>query len=115
MAESVSGADHRVPLDEEALEGADRVEIMAALFENFVAQQGGLCLSLLGELDSERSSGSETSISEGDLEAAKHVVDQLEMIEFKTHGNLTPDEAAHLRKTITVLGEALLRKLGDKA
>lgn len=95
--------------------GADRVEIMAALFENFVAQQGGLCLSLLGELDSDRSSGSETSISEGDLEAAKHVVDQLEMIEFKTHGNLTPDEAAHLRKTITVLGEALLRKLGDKA
>ena len=39
---------HRVPLDEEGLDGAGREEIMSALFESFVTQQGSLGLSLLG-------------------------------------------------------------------
>ncbi len=108
-----SSADKRpnlVPLDENRLESADRDEIMSALFESFVTQQGSLGLSLLGEIPSR--SGEDT---DPDLESAKLVIDQLEMIEFKTRGNLLPDEAAFLRKTLTILGEAFFRKVGPMA
>ena len=93
-----------VRLDESALEQADREEIMGALFESFVTQQGSLGLSLLGELPD--------SSAQPDIANAKLVIDQLEMFEFKCRGNLSPNEAAFLRKTITVLGEALVSKLG---
>lgn len=95
-----------VSVDESSLEGADRVEIMGALFESFVTQQGSLGLSLLGELPNEE--GDPLSL---DIDSAKLVIDQLEMFEFKTRGNLLPEEAAFLRKTLTILGEALVRKL----
>lgn len=93
------------PLEESSLQGADRGQIMSALFENFVTQQGSLGLSLLGELP-----GTE---NQSDVASAKLVIDQLEMFEFKTRGNLSPEEAAFLRKTLTVLGEALVTKLGS--
>ena len=93
-------------LDEEALSEADRDGIMGALFESFVTQQGSLGLSLMGELP-----GGDQGNSRPDLESAKLVIDQLEMFEFKSRGNLSPEEAAFLRKTLTVLGETLFRKL----
>ena len=96
-----------VPLNEGPLESADRTEIMSALFESFVTQQGSLGLSLLGEL----SDGSQAA-EDVDVESAKLVIDQLEMFEFKTRGNLSPEEAAFLRKTLTILGEALFRRMG---
>ncbi len=100
-----------VPLNEAPLESADRTEIMSALFESFVTQQGSLGLSLLGDLPSE---GGEEDRGV-DVESAKLVIDQLEMFEFKTRGNLSPEEAAFLRKTLTLLGEALFRRVGPEA
>ncbi len=97
---------HRVPLDEEALDGAGREEIMSALFESFVTQQGSLGLSLLGELP-----GVDGATQSPDVENAKLVIDQLEMLEHKSRGNLSPEEAAFLRKTVTVLREAFAAKL----
>ena len=96
----------RVPLDEEGLDGAGREEIMSALFESFVTQQGSLGLSLLGELP-----GVDGATQSPDLENAKLVIDQLEMLEHKSRGNLSPEEAAFLRKTVTVLREAFAVKL----
>ena len=97
---------HWVPLDEEGLDGAGREEIMSALFESFVTQQGSLGLSLLGELP-----GVDGATRSPDLENAKLVIDQLEMLEHKSRGNLSPKEATFLRKTVTVLREAFAVKL----
>ena len=97
-----------VSVDESSLDSADRVEIMGALFESFVTQQGSLGLSLLGELPDEGG-----GVLSPDIESAKLVIDQLEMFEFKTRGNLLPEEAAFLRKTVTSLGDALIRKLAS--
>ncbi len=109
MADSDSNVPF-VPLNEAALEGADRDAIMGALFESFVTQQGALGLSLLGELpDSSQNQSEGDASAPVDVENAKLVIDQLEMFEFKTQGNLTPEEAAFLRKTITVLHEAMVR------
>lgn len=96
-----------VSLDEDSLENAEKGEIMSALFESFVTQQGSLGLSLLGEIP-----GRNGEEADPDLESAKLVIDQLEMFEFKTRGNLLPDEAAYLRRTLTILGEAFFRKVG---
>lgn len=106
MPDRVNSARVGPLLDEGALSEADRAAIMGALFESFVTQQASLGLSLMGELP-----GEDEEISRPDLESAKLVVDQLEMFEFKSRGNLSPEEAAFLRKTLTVLGEALIRKL----
>jgi hypothetical protein len=106
MPDSSDPKPELVPVNESSLESADRVEIMGALFESFVTQQGSLGLSLLGELPDERG-----GLLSPDIESAKLVIDQLEMFEFKTRGNLLPEEAAFLRKTLTILGEALIRKL----
>ena len=108
MPDSVSERPDLVPVNEEDLGAADKGEIMSALFESFVTQQGSLGLSLLGEISDDAEHDSSP-----DLESAKLVIDQLEMFEFKTKGNLSPEEAAFLRKTLTVLGEALFRKVGQ--
>ena len=106
MPDVVPESPEFVPVDEARLETADRAEIMGALFESFVTQQGSLGLSLMGELPPDAGGGIAP-----DLESAKLVIDQLEMFEFKTKGNLSAAEAAFLRKTITVLGEALMRRV----
>jgi len=43
-----------------------------------------------------------------DLEAAKFFIDQLEMLEFKTKGNLSPEEAALLKQSLMSLRMAFV-------
>jgi hypothetical protein len=43
-----------------------------------------------------------------DLEAAKFFIDQLEMLEFKTKGNLNPEEAAMLKQSLMSLRMAFV-------
>ncbi len=72
--------------------------IHGALFEDFVIQQGQTALVLMGRLPGE------TDLDDTpDLEAAKVLIDQLEMLRFKTQGNLRPEETLLLDRSLRVL------------
>jgi len=84
------------PLAEEALAQATTAEIHSALFAQFVTGQAQMTLMLLGKFPNPQTGQVEAPIPE----AAKLFIDQLEMIEAKTHGNLTPDETRLLRQML---------------
>ena len=80
------------------LANASREEIMSALFAHMVMQQSNLAVVLLGKVP-EPGTG-ETVL---DIESAKMIIDQLEMLEFKSKGNLSADETHLLQETLTTL------------
>lgn len=71
---------------------------MSALFAHMVMQQSNLAVVLLGKAP-EPGSGEIVF----DLESAKMLIDQLEMLEFKTKGNLSEYESHLLQQTLTTL------------
>jgi hypothetical protein len=77
-------------------ESAD--EMRSALFAQLVMQQSSMATMLLG-----KKPHPETGQIVRDLEAAKFFIDQLEMLEFKTKGNLSPEEAALLKQSLMSL------------
>jgi hypothetical protein len=68
------------------------------LFTGMVMQQANLAMICLG-----RSPRPDSGESRVDLEAASLFIDTLEMIEARTRGNLSADEAILLRETLTSL------------
>lgn len=74
----------------------NREEIMSALFANMVVQQTNLALMLLGKVPNP-----ETGEPMQDLDAAKMFIDQLEMLEAKTRGNLDKNEERLLAQSLT--------------
>jgi len=96
-------------LDEDSLSDADRSEIMTALFKQLVMQQTNMALMFLGKIPHP-----ETEEILNDPESAKLYVDQLEMMETKTRGNLNGEEESLLRKSLTAAREALVKKLDDE-
>lgn len=86
------GAGRRAPAE------LDRDEIHTALFAQMVMQQSNLALMLLG-----KSPHPETGQPVRDLDAAKLFIDQLEMLEVKTKGNLNPQESALLKQSLMSL------------
>lgn len=82
-------------LNEEALSDATSEEIIAALFQQLVMQQTNMALMFLGRIPHP-----ETKETLVDLASAKLYVDQLEMLENRTRGNLTPKEGGLLRKSL---------------
>ncbi|MBI3191762.1 MAG: DUF1844 domain-containing protein, partial [Pedosphaera parvula] len=67
--------------------GLNRDERMSGLFASLVLQQTNMALMMLGK----------TPPPEGaepfqDLDSARVFIDQLEMLQAKTRGNLSPDE-----------------------
>lgn len=83
---------------EDALANASREEIMAALFANMVIQQTNMAMMFLG-----KTPHPETGQVIQDLEAAKMFIDQLEMLEAKTKGNLSKQEDALLKQALAAL------------
>jgi hypothetical protein len=73
-------------------------EMMSALFAHLVMQQSSMAMMLLG-----KTPHPETGKIVRDLEAAKLFIDMLEMLEFKTKGNLNQDEAALLKQSLMSL------------
>jgi hypothetical protein len=71
-------------------------ETMEALFASMVMQQANMAMLYLGQMPHP-----ETGQPLRDLEAARMFIDQLEMLEVKTRGNLTKDEAALLKQSLT--------------
>lgn len=80
-----------------------REELMTALFAQLVLQQSNLALIFLG-----RTPNPETGERTPNLEGARVLIDQLEMLETKTRGNLTRDEGALLQQTLMGLRMAFV-------
>ena len=73
-------------------------EMNSALFAHLVMQQSNMALLLLG-----KAPHPETGQTVQDLEGAKLFIDQLEMLEAKTKGNLSKEESAMLKQTLMSL------------
>ena len=83
--------------------GFSREEMHSALFAQLVLQQTNLALMLLGKMPNP-----ETHETMRDLEAARLFIDQLEMLETKTKGNLNRDEARLLQQSLMSLRMAFV-------
>ena len=78
---------------------------MSALFANMIVQQTNMALMLLGKVPHP-----ETGEKYKDLESAKMFIDQLEMIEVKTKGNLDKREDGLLKQSLPHFAWRLLKK-----
>jgi hypothetical protein len=81
-------------------------EMRSALFAHMVMQQSSMAMMLMG-----KTPHPETGQVVRDLEAAKFFIDLLEMLEFKTKGNLSPEEAALLKQGLMSLRMAFVESV----
>jgi len=79
-------------------ESAPREEMVSALFTSLVIQQSSIAFLLLG-----RAPRPQSGKVERDLPSAKMFIDQLEMLETKTRGNLDRHEQALLKQSLMEL------------
>jgi hypothetical protein len=79
-------------------QGMSREEMMSALFAHMVMQQSNIAMMMLGKV-----AHPETGKNIQDLEAAKLFIDQLEMLEAKTKGNLSKEEQNLLKQSLMSL------------
>lgn len=80
-------------------------EYHTALFANLVVQQASLAMMFLGQI-----ANPETGQPMLDLEGARLIIDQLEMIQAKTRGNLSPNEEEMLKESLTNLHMAFVQQ-----
>ena len=84
-------------------ENISREEIVSALFANMVVQNTNMALIFLGHAPHPQ-----TGQKQIDLDNARYFIDQLEMIEVKTKGNLDKQEEALLKQSLTSLRMAFV-------
>ena len=82
----------------------DRAELHAQLFANLVMQHASMALIYLGV-----SPHPETGETMFDLDGARHFIDTLEMLEARSKGNLTTDEAAILKQALSTTRMAFVQ------
>ncbi len=97
-------------VSEDASASASPEEMRSALFAHMVMQQSSMAMMLLG-----KTPHPETGKVLHDLEAARLFIDQLEMLEFKTKGNLTSEEAALLKQSLMSLRLAFVECVDSPA
>lgn len=85
-------------------------ELHSALFAQMVMQQSNLALMLLGRVPNP-----ETGQPMRDLDAARLFIDQLEMLEAKTKGNLNAQESALLKQSLMTLRLAFVEAVNAPA
>jgi hypothetical protein len=90
--------------DSTNLSGSQLGDLHSQLFANIVMQQAGMTMIFLGVTPHP-----ETGETMFDLEAAKHFISQLEMLEAKTRGNLDADETALLKQSLTTVRMAFVQ------
>jgi hypothetical protein len=90
--------------------GANREDLMSALFAQLVVQQANMAMMLLGKVPHP-----ETGQVIKDIDAAKLFIDQLEMLETKTKGNLTKEESALLKQSLMSLRLAFVEAVESPA
>lgn len=81
-----------------------RDEMMSALFANLVVQNTNMALIFLGHAPHPQ-----TGKQEINLDNARYFIDQLEMIELKTKGNLDKQEEGLLKQSLTSLRMAFVQ------
>jgi len=91
------------PISEAGSANEGSEEMRSALFAHMVMQQSSMAMMLLG-----KTPHPETGKIVHDLEAAKLFIDVLEMLEFKTKGNLSQDEAGLLKQSLMSLRMAFM-------
>jgi hypothetical protein len=80
-----------------------RDEFLSALFAQLVMQQANLAMMLMGKVPNPQT-GQPTQ----DLEGARLFIDQLEMLEAKTKGNLSKEEETFLKRSLMSLQMAFV-------
>jgi len=75
-----------------------RDELMTMLFAEMVVQQTNMAMIFLG-----KTAHPQTGKTHKDLDAARLFIDQLEMLEVKTRGNLTKEEDSLLKQSLSHL------------
>ncbi|HXS67637.1 MAG TPA: DUF1844 domain-containing protein [Candidatus Polarisedimenticolia bacterium] len=75
-----------------------RADMMSALFAQLVIQQSNMAMLLLGKVPHPQ-----TGETVRDIEAAQLFIDQLEMLETKTKGNLSKEEEQLLKQSLMSL------------
>jgi len=78
--------------------GAGREQMMSAMFAHLVMQHTNMALIFLGHAPNPQ-----TGETAQDLDHARYFIDQLEMLEVKTKGNLDKQEEAILKQSLTSL------------
>jgi len=79
-------------------EQMSRDDMMSALFAHMIMQQSNIAMMMLGKV-----AHPETGQTMQDLEGAKLFIDQLEMLEAKTKGNLSKEEEHLLKQSLMSL------------
>lgn len=80
-----------------------REEMMSAMFAQLVLQHTNMAMIFLGKVPNPQ-----TGKTTQDLDSARFFIDQLEMLEVKTKGNLDKTEAAILKQSLTSLRMAFV-------
>src|SRR3954465_9371195 len=98
---------------EEAMANLSREEVTSALFANLIVQQTNMAFMFLGRVPHP-----ETGEILRELESAKFFIEQIEMLEVKTKGNLSKQEEALLKQSLTALRmafvEAVEHPIGER-
>ena len=81
-----------------------REELLSVLFAEMVIQQSNMAMIFLGIAPNP-----ETGQKVRDLETARLFIDQLEMLEVKTKGNLSKEEEQLLKQSLTQLRLAFVQ------
>src|SRR5258708_924450 len=84
-------------------------DIASALFAQLILQQTNMAMMLLGKV-----AHPESGQVFKDLEAARLFIDQLEMLETKTKGNLTKEESGLLKQSLMSLRLAFVEVVDAK-
>ena len=85
-------------VSEEDMGQISQEEMHSALFAHLVTQQSNMAMMLMGKL-----AHPETGQVTQNIDAAKLFIDQLEMLEAKTKGNLSKEESSLLKQTLMSL------------
>jgi hypothetical protein len=86
----------------------DRQEFLSAMFASMVMQQTNMASIFLG-----LGPNPQTGQIAQDLEHARYFIDQLEMLEAKTRGNLSKQEEGLLRQSLTSLRMAFVEAVSQ--
>jgi len=95
---------------EDALAGVSREEMLSALFANMVIQQTNMAMMLMG-----KAAHPETGKFYNDVDSARMFIDQLEMLEVKTKGNLNKQEEGLLKQALAALHMAFVEAVDAPA
>ena len=89
-------------------EELSREEMLSVLFAEMVVQQTNMAMIFLG-----KAPHPQTGKTERRLETARVFIDQLEMLEVKTKGNLTKDEETLLKQSLGHLRLAYVEAVNE--